>query len=262
MNKNHCYFLQKAMLVSQLYTNAKILDYGCGKGEIVVAGRKEGLNIYGTDNFYDGEPNYLEEVKKTNLLNHAIFKLENNNKITFQDREFDFVISNQVVEHIEYLETALSEIYRVMKPNGVFIARFPIQETVYEGHIGIPFAHWFYPKSKFRYYYTLFLRSLGLGYHKADKSNLQWTKDSLEWIDQYTYYRPIAEIFEIFEKYFEIDTKEIEIDYLQYRISQLPIFWHKNISNLLSIPLLANGLRYLLHKGSGIVIEAKKINHF
>lgn len=255
MNINYCYFLQKARLVSQLYSNAKILDYGCGKGEIVVAGRKEGINIYGTDKFYDGDPSY-EEVK-TNQ-NNVIFKLESNNKIPFPNRTFDLVISNQVIEHIDDLETALSEIYRVMKLDGIFISRFPIYETVYEGHIGIPFAHWFFPKSKLRYYYTFLARSINFGYNKADKSNLQWTKDSLKWIDRYTYYRKKSEIFEIFEKYFEIDTKEIEIDYLQYRISQLPIDGHKNISNLLSIPLIANCLRYLLHKGSGIVISAKK----
>lgn len=256
MNPNYLYFLQKAKSIAELRPNLKILDYGCGRGEIVVAGRKEGLDIYGSDIFYEGDRICIEELKKNNLLGDAILEIENN-RIPFPDEMFDLVISNQVFEHVEDLEKTLSEIYRVMKPGAFFISRFPTKEIFFEGHIGIPFCHWFSKKSKIRYYYTLFLRTLNFGYHKGNKSNTQWTKDALEWIDKYTHYRKRFQIIEDFENYFEIDLKETETDYLRYRISQLAI--RKGVFNLLSITIVVRSLRFILHQLTGIVIKAKKV---
>lgn len=46
--------------------------------------------------------------------------------IQFKDNFFDYIIANHVLEHIKRIDMALSEVRRVLKPNGKFIISFPI----------------------------------------------------------------------------------------------------------------------------------------
>lgn len=46
--------------------------------------------------------------------------------IQYKDRTFDIVICNHVLEHIEDEKKAISEILRVLKPDGIFVFSFPI----------------------------------------------------------------------------------------------------------------------------------------
>lgn len=45
--------------------------------------------------------------------------------LTFPDGGFDVVISNEVLEHVPFLERGLSEIARVLAPGGTLLATFP-----------------------------------------------------------------------------------------------------------------------------------------
>ena len=56
-------------------------------------------------------------------------------KIPFEDDYFDFILCNHVLEHIPNDALAMSELYRVMKPNGLGIFQVPIdydREKTYE----------------------------------------------------------------------------------------------------------------------------------
>lgn len=56
-------------------------------------------------------------------------------KIKFKDETFDFIICNQVLEHIPNDALAMSELYRVMKTKGAGIFQVPIdysREVTYE----------------------------------------------------------------------------------------------------------------------------------
>ena len=46
--------------------------------------------------------------------------------IEFEDNSFDYIIANHVLEHIEDEKKAISELKRVLKPNGTLIISFPI----------------------------------------------------------------------------------------------------------------------------------------
>src|SRR2546430_4524173 len=51
---NYQYLLDCARREAAGRSSFRILDYGCGEGEVVAAGRNEGLAFWGADTFYDG----------------------------------------------------------------------------------------------------------------------------------------------------------------------------------------------------------------
>lgn len=106
------------------------------------------------------------------------------------------------MEHIEDLDNALSEIHRVLKPNGKVLNLFPERCIWREGHCGIPFLHWFPKGTQFRIYFALVLRTFGCGYHTKGKGRLQWSKDFCLWLDKWTWYRSYDEISQEYAKYF------------------------------------------------------------
>ena len=167
---------------------AAILDFGCGAGCLVAEGRAAGLNIQGADVFYGGSQGRAA-AESSGLWGVALHEMRDG-VLPFPNGCFDLVVNNQVLEHVEDLDRALAEIHRVLKPGGAALSVFPARDAWREGHIGIPFAHWFPQGSRVRFAYALALRSVGLGYWKDQASNRrQWTRDKLAWIDAYTRYR-------------------------------------------------------------------------
>ena len=196
--------------------DVRLLDYGCGAGEVVQLASGEGFDAYGVDLFYEGG-SFRAHAEDTGLLGNRILEIKHG-VIPFDDHRFDVVVSNQVFEHIDDFRTPLDEISRVLRPGGVFINLFPSDEVWREGHIGIPFAHWFAKGSPWRQGYTLCLRSLGMGHNKHRTRPLNWTRVNLEWIDQWTFYKSVGEIRSLFQGYFTID--EYAADYLVFRVAR------------------------------------------
>lgn len=52
---------------------------------------------------------------------------ENLEKQTFNDELFDIVISLDVMEHVYYPDRVFAEVYRTLKPGGVYICTFPMR---------------------------------------------------------------------------------------------------------------------------------------
>ena len=59
----------------------------------------------------------------------------------FPNEFFDFVISNQVLEHVQDLIAFFSQTRRILRPEGASFHIFPLKNYLVEGHVGIPFAH-------------------------------------------------------------------------------------------------------------------------
>jgi SAM-dependent methyltransferase len=51
-------------------------------------------------------------------------------KIPFNENSFDFLICNHVLEHVPDIKKALSEIYRVLKPNGLAVLQTPFSRLL------------------------------------------------------------------------------------------------------------------------------------
>jgi SAM-dependent methyltransferase len=208
---------------------AKILDYGCGAGQIVVLMRSAGLDAFGCEMFYAGGD--LRDRVPPELLDSVIRPMSDD-RIPFPDGTFDFVLSNQVMEHVENLDAVLSEMSRVLKPGGTVLSVFPHRETWREGHSGIPLLHWF-PKGRARVYYAATLSRLGLGYFKNNKSHMQWAADFCDWIDRWCHYRSYREIAATFARYFG-PPRHIEDEWFAARVGQRAAFVPRPLQKLIA----------------------------
>jgi SAM-dependent methyltransferase len=93
-----------------------MLDFGAGRGALVELNfQNEVAYVCGVD---------VDDAVKKNPFLHEAGIIENN-VIPYPDSHFDLVVSSYVLEHLEHPETSFAEIHRVLKPDGLFIARTP-----------------------------------------------------------------------------------------------------------------------------------------
>jgi SAM-dependent methyltransferase len=196
----------------------KILDYGCGAGEIIKLLRDDGLDAQGCESFYAGgdlSSKVPLELEDRILAMHG-------DRIPFPDDTFDLVVSNQVMEHVADLDAVLTEIRRVLKGGGACLSLFPHREVWREGHCNIPFLHWFPKGSTPRIYYAAALRALGIGYFKDEQTPTAWSRSRCNWLDEWCYYRPKREIEDAFERHLS-RPRHIEAEWLVARKQQTAI---------------------------------------
>jgi SAM-dependent methyltransferase len=231
----------------------RVLDYGCGAGKLASEGQRRGLNIVGADVFYSGS-NAREQADAAGLLGDTVVEILDGH-LPFDDATFDLVVNNQVMEHVEDLDSVLREIQRVLKPGGQVLSLFPSRDVLREGHIGIPLSHRMRKGSRFRFLYTWLLRSLGMGYWKDQSPTArQWAIDKLDWIDCYTVYRSRREIFATYNRYF--DSQLIEEEYIRYRLLDRPgRGW---VLPVLRLPLATAAANELFRKLAFLVILSTK----
>lgn len=234
---------------------SRVLDFGCGAGRLVAAGLAAGLEMSGADVFYGGSTT-RQEAERARLLGGAIHEMTGG-RLDFPDASFDLVVNNQVLEHVEYFDGTLREIHRVLKPGGAVLSIFPSRDVFREGHIGIPFSHWFARESAARFYYTWALRRLGLGTWKEQAPTCrQWAVDKLRWIDTYTHYRSRGEILRAFGCYFRSELREQ--DYIRYRLLDRPGQARRFLAQLLSLPMVPGLASALFRKLAFLVIVSRK----
>ena len=115
---NHRFYIRENIDKS---IGTKFLDFGCGVGGTSILASNDGFEVYGFDTdkksiFFSKEIKDGYEIR---------FLLANGEKLPFKDKIFDVVYSCHVLEHISNDFNALSEIYRVLKDDGVFILSVP-----------------------------------------------------------------------------------------------------------------------------------------
>ena len=103
----------------------KVLDVGCGDGVLSFKCHKLGALVHGVDLM----PASIEAAKARTSLTNIEFQVGDVYELPFPDDSFDIVMSSEVIEHLEKVPQYLSEIRRVLKPQGRAIISTPIRNT-------------------------------------------------------------------------------------------------------------------------------------
>ena len=94
------------------------LDLGCGTGELMsqVLSEDNTRQIIGLDLSEE-----MLKIAKQKIGKQAQFILGDSESLPFQDNSFDLVYCNDSFHHYPHPQTVIAEVYRVLKPEGVFL---------------------------------------------------------------------------------------------------------------------------------------------
>ena len=108
------------LVVSHAPPRSKILDLGCGNGISARLLNQADFDVVGTDI----SPLFLEEAREwvnPRLRYHVCDVIE----LPFESGSFDVICSNELIEHLPDVETALTEMIRVVRKGGRIVLSGP-----------------------------------------------------------------------------------------------------------------------------------------
>jgi len=109
--------LEKIKLMVDPYVHGKGLDVGCGDGDLTSCLKTLGnvKEIFGLDI----SPTAILKAKKK--YPQISFQVGSVTQIPFSNREFDFIIASEIIEHILDTESMFAEFNRVLKKKGELV---------------------------------------------------------------------------------------------------------------------------------------------
>jgi len=127
------------------YSNLSLIDIGCSTGYMTKIYGENFETVIGTDI----DVSAVSYAKKHNSKDNITYQIADSMNLPFQDNCFDVATCLHIYEHVPDSEKMISEIYRVLKPNGfcLFLAgnRFVLIEPHYRlpllSAIPKPLAH-------------------------------------------------------------------------------------------------------------------------
>ena len=119
------------LAVEELFGRHKVLDLGCGEGQIARALAAQGSDVLGVD------PTQLHIDIAIERGGGPRYLLGGATDIPADDNSFDAVVACLVFEHIDQMDEAMTEVARVLKPEGQFsfFLNHPLLQTPGSGWI-------------------------------------------------------------------------------------------------------------------------------
>ncbi|MGA1794319.1 MAG: class I SAM-dependent methyltransferase [bacterium] len=188
-----------------------VLDMGCGDGTVIEHLLDYGYDLYGYDlagvsgSLRDRVAAYADASG-----NDRIRTAPDDRSIPFEDDSFDVIYANQVFEHVRFIDRMFGECARVLRPDGVLLATFPLATSPVEAHIGIPWAHWI-PPGRCRIRYLSLFYALRLRPRLAHCTAEQTAHRQDRYLSECTYYRFMNEIVSLADYYFDSCRNETDL---------------------------------------------------
>jgi SAM-dependent methyltransferase len=104
-----------ARYITQFQGTTKILDVGCGTGDLGRYRTSSELEIYGVD----GDAGAIEKARR---FEEAVCLDLDSSSLPYEDESFEGVLARDIFEHLHDPGRLAREIYRVMCPGGVLVA--------------------------------------------------------------------------------------------------------------------------------------------
>lgn len=203
----------------------RLLDVGCGYGRLMrdllrslprLGIGLPAIEIYGYEVFdhRGSTPGYHDQVcRALSRLEPAVdwkdrVRLGNATEPwPFPDGFFDGAFSNQVLEHVEDLESFFQQLQRVVKPAGFAAHFYPSKAVIVEPHSGVPGAHWVGRHALLAW--LRFWSRLGWGKFPSYRKNRGlclggFCEEFCEYLGRYVYLRPNAVVLGHAERWSQV----------------------------------------------------------
>jgi SAM-dependent methyltransferase len=172
----------------------RVLDFGCGTGELVGELRRRGYQAYGVDVDASAVAQGNAALDATGACRQLLQLLDGNGRSAYPDGYFHFVLSLTVFEHVPDVGAVVTEIRRATAPGGGGWHGWPAQFCVVEPHLHMPLVHWL-PKNRLRWAWILACSAFGMGSGTEDERCLPTTRAKAGFQYRYsvheTFYRPL-----------------------------------------------------------------------
>jgi SAM-dependent methyltransferase len=192
----------------------KIIDFGCGSGDLVAEIRSDNMDAEGieVDFFHESILKNFDQDLLTDKKIHVINSTERLNELA---GKYDLLVSHMVYEHVKDKDEFIRQIALLLNKNGKALLMFPTVEVLREGHIQQFLIHRL-PNNKFRYLYCQAL--LGIGYKKSREISIkEYIVGKFEDIDERCSYEHNKLSIDRFRKCFNVT--HLEPEYVRYRLN-------------------------------------------
>jgi SAM-dependent methyltransferase len=171
----------------------RILDVGCGRGDVVFWLLDQGWDAWGVDI----NPRYINigrDYLRATGHDPDRLRIVDSNSYPLPSDWFDVVISDQVFEHVANLDALMSEVSRISHGGTLGMHIFPARWRPVEVHMHTPFVHWL-PKgpARRRALKGLLSAHIGAAYF-SDLPIAKRVEIFARFSDEETFYRPLVEI--------------------------------------------------------------------
>jgi SAM-dependent methyltransferase len=234
--------------------NIRVLDYGCGNGELVRFLMQNGYDAYGVDvdTFFDDFYSYTD---KDLLAEKRISVIDIDGNGPMSDQTFDFIISNMVIEHVADKKRHFAAMSRYMNASSVALLLYPLYESVREGHIRQFFIHWI-PKGRLRVAAAYVQKFLGIPKDFGGTENIhEFVKEKVGIVDTSCFYETNRAINRHLREFF--DFSHFETDYFIFRAKQKHLPWLVPLLKVLSKVGLTD-LIFRIYTGAVVVVRRKQ----
>ncbi len=117
-------FKRLDFIVNQVRANvqkgAKLLDIGCGNGNVSIALGSLGYTVWGID----VDETSIKMANERNPFENVRFDVVDANAFT-ESEQYDLIICTEVLEHLEKPEALVRSAYSILKPGGTMIVTVP-----------------------------------------------------------------------------------------------------------------------------------------
>ena len=118
--------LHRSLILEACQDAAHVLDYGCGDGELSVLLAERASRVTGIDISERRIEAARDRAKAAvSASQRPTFAVMNAEQLAFADNSFDVVCGTSILHHLD-LDRAVSELARVLKPNGTALFVEPL----------------------------------------------------------------------------------------------------------------------------------------
>ena len=239
--------LERFGLGHQSPAKIRVLDLGCGTGEQLVYMTRLGFQMSGCDICRYSFASTLRAVKAADAPTTEVRLSSVPTEVPFETDRFHAVYANGVFEHCPEMPLLIAEISRVLIPNGVFLAGFPLRSVIMEPHLRLPFVHWFAKGWMQR----LWIRTMSHVFHpERDCQSIE------RYLQNDVFYWTSVQVRQILHRHFE-ETHSLAKEYLRVAKNQM------NRSPMLRLalaataaPLLSSISEHLVSSQWTYIVEA------